>query len=38
MQVMLNGKRYVMVLSDFQHAGECDDPNIRHKKIKIKNQ
>tara|TARA_E500000331_G_C17257257_1_gene713635 strand:- start:2186 stop:2635 length:450 start_codon:yes stop_codon:yes gene_type:complete len=33
---MLNGKRYVMVLSDFPHAGECDDPNIRYKKIKIK--
>ncbi len=36
MQVILNGKRYTIILSNFPHAGECDDPNIKHKKIKIK--
>ena len=36
MWITLAGKKYEVVLSDFTHSGECDDPIAPHKKIKIK--
>ena len=36
MWITLGGKKYRVVLSDFMHSGECDDPNLPFKKIKIK--
>ena len=36
MRVKLAGKRYKIVLSDFTYSGECDSPETKDKKIRLK--